>query len=328
MNRLPLAQTARRRMLLSLAAGAMAPALGGCLHRHAPMRVGSIVFPGYESFFLARERGLLDPAEIRLVELYSSTDTLRALAADQLEVGCLTLDEVLSARADGVDLRVILVLDESAGADVVMTRKPLPGLSALRGKRIALEETAVGGVMLAALLRAAELSVGDIVQVPTTQDQTAALFAKGTVDAVVTTEPWASQIEATGGIRLFDSKAIPGRILDVLAVRAAAMANYSAALRHLVAAHFQALDVLAREPELAAQLMAPRLQISPAEVPASFRGLELPNVRRNIDMLAPGGSLFRTVDELQTVMLRDGLLSRRLQRGDLIDGGFLKATSS
>lgn len=328
MMRLPTDQTARRRMLLSLFAGALVPALGGCLHLHPPMRVGSIVFPGYESFFLARERGLLNPAEIRLVELHSSTDTLRALAADQLEVGCLTLDEVLSARADGVDLRVILVLDESAGADVVMTRTPLPSLSALRGKRIALEETAVGGVMLAALLRAADLSVGDIVQVATTQDQTAALFAKGTVDAVVTTEPWASQIEAAGGTRLFDSKAIPGRILDVLAVRAGAMADYDSALRSLVAAHFQALDLLAREPELAAQLMAPRLQINPVDVPASFRGLDLPSVRRNIDMLAPGGSLFRTVDELQTVMLRDGLLSRRLQRGDLIDGGFLKAASS
>ena len=73
--------------------------------------------------------------------------------------------------------------------------------------------------------------------------------------------------------------------------------------------------------------MAPRLQIDAADVVAAFRGLKLPDARTNIDMLAPSGSLFRTVDELQTVMLRDGLLSRRLQRTDLIDGSFLKVTS-
>lgn len=271
---------------------------------------------------------MLDPADIRLIELHSSTDTLRALAADQLEAGCLTLDEVLSARADGVDLRVVLVMDESAGADVVMSRQVLPSLSALRGKRIALEETAVGGVMLAALLRAADLSANDIVQVATTQDQTAVLFAKGEVDAVVTTEPWASQIEAAGGRRIFDSAAISGRILDVLAVRAGALSTYSAALRQLVSAHFGAWALLAREPKLASQLMAPRLQIEPADVVSAFRGLKLPDERTNADMLAPNGSLFRTVDELQTVMLRDGLLSRRLLRSDLIDGSFLRVTSS
>lgn len=271
---------------------------------------------------------MLNPTDIRLIELHSSTDTLRALAADQLEVGCLTLDEVLSARADGVDLRVILVMDESAGADVVMSRQALPSLSALRGKRIALEETAVGGVMLAALLRAADLSANDIVQVATTQDQTATLFAKSEVDAVVTTEPWASQIEAGGGLRIFDSASIPGRILDVLAVRAGALTTYGVALRQLVTAHFEALKMLAREPDLASQLMAPRLQIVPADVVSAFRGLKLPDEQTNVEMLAPNGSLFRMVDELQTVMLRDGLLSRRLQRSDLIDGSFLQATSS
>ncbi|MFM1908561.1 MAG: hypothetical protein RLZZ591_2238 [Pseudomonadota bacterium] len=286
------------------------------------------MFPGYESLFLARERGLLNPADIRLIELHSNTDTLRALAADQLEVGCLTLDEALSARADGVDLRVILVMDESAGADVVMSRQALPGLSALRGKRIALEEGAVGGVMLAALLRAADLSAKDVVQVATTLDQTAVLFAKGEVDAVVTTEPWASQIEAAGGLRIFDSASIPGRILDVLAVRAGAVSTYGSELRQLVSAHFRAWALLASEPKLASQLMAPRLQVEPADVVPAFRGLKLPDVRTNIDMLAPNGSLFRTVDELQTVMLRDGLLSRRLQRSDLIDGSFLQVASS
>jgi NitT/TauT family transport system substrate-binding protein len=54
--------------------------------------VGSIVFPGYESLFLAREAGLLEERQVRLIELLANTDTLRALAAGQLEAAALTLD--------------------------------------------------------------------------------------------------------------------------------------------------------------------------------------------------------------------------------------------
>ena len=32
----------------------------------------------------------------------------------------------------------------------------------------------------------------------------------------MTAEPWASQLEALGGLRVFDSTAIPGRIVDVM----------------------------------------------------------------------------------------------------------------
>jgi ABC-type nitrate/sulfonate/bicarbonate transport system substrate-binding protein len=88
------------------------------------MRVGSIVFPGYEDLFLARELGLLDERRVRLVELLANTDTLRALAAGQLEAAALTLDELMSARADGVDLRAVLVFDVPEGANVVVTADP------------------------------------------------------------------------------------------------------------------------------------------------------------------------------------------------------------
>jgi len=40
---------------------------------------------------------------------------------------------------------------------------------------------------------------------------------------VITAEPWASQIEAAGGHRLFDSTRMPGRIVDVMVAHAQAV---------------------------------------------------------------------------------------------------------
>lgn len=61
------------------------PFAAGCSAPTPPLRVGSLVFPGYELVFLARESGWLDPALVRLIEMRSNTDALRALASGQLE---------------------------------------------------------------------------------------------------------------------------------------------------------------------------------------------------------------------------------------------------
>ena len=116
---------ASRRQALQLLAGAAFGGLAGCHQPEPVLRVASIVFPGYEFMFLARELGLLPAAEVRLMEMRSSTDVISAIGSGRLEAAALTLDEMLTARANGADLRVILVFDISQGADVVLAKPPL-----------------------------------------------------------------------------------------------------------------------------------------------------------------------------------------------------------
>ncbi len=296
----------------------------GCSKPQMLMRAGAIVFPGYELMFMARDQGLLDPRRVRLVEMLATTDTLRALASGQLEAGAMTLDEMMSARADGLDLRAVVVLDVSQGADVVMARPGIT-LEKLKGKRVAAEEGAMGAVMLSALLQAAQLEVHEIQKVPMTLDRSVAVFRSGKVDAVVTAEPWATQLEAQGAKRIFDSARIPGRIVDVLAVRADAMDECAAAIRTLVAAHFEARRYFAEQPVQAGAYMSARMQTPAHEVPLAYRGLSLPDVAENRRLLSPGGQLHATAQELQRVLFEAGLIRKLAPPGDLMDTRFLPA---
>lgn len=307
-----------------MAAGAWG--LVGCSEPRQVLRLGSIVFPGYELMFLARELGLLDEQQVRLIEMPSSTGTLRALAVGQLEAANLTLDEFISARADGMDLRVLAVLDVSAGADAVFSREPME-LAALAGKRVAVEDGAVGGIVLAALLDAARLHPNQIRKQTTTQANTAADFIAGKADVVVTAEPWASQIEAAGGHRLFDSTRMPGRIVDVLVAHQSAIERQPEALRGLVQAHFAGLAHLRAQPEDASRRMAARLQLAPAKVPAAFRGLELPDRDLNLTLLQDGGQIDQTVRVLQQDMLRAGLMRATRPLSEISDTRPLRAAS-
>lgn len=252
-------QTPRRRAWLAGLAGLTAATLlPGCAPPLAPLRIGTIVFPGYELLFLAREMGLLQSAQVRLIELQNSSDSVRALAAGELEAATLTMDELMAARAGGVDLRAILVLDTSEGADQVLAR-PGVTLSSLAGRRIAAENNSVGALMMASMLEATGLRVEQVVKVPITQARALEYYKKGLADVVVTAEPWAGQIKALGGKTIFDSAAVPDRIVDLVAVRADKLESHAIALQHLVDMQFVALNVLRQHPERAAPLMAPRL---------------------------------------------------------------------
>ncbi|MFM2059487.1 MAG: hypothetical protein RLY71_3872 [Pseudomonadota bacterium] len=290
-----------------------APWLDGCQSPEPMLRVASNVWPGYETLHLARQLGRYDERRIRLVEMPSATDVLRALSADLIEGAALTLDEMLGALDAGLDLVAVLVFDVSHGADVLMARNDIADLAGLAGRRIGVEQTAVGALMLDAALRAAQLTPTDVRPVYLTVDRQFDAFESGSVDAVVTFDPVASALARQGARRLFDSSRIPGAIVDVLAMRRGALQRQSQALRALIGGHFHALDRLRLAPTEMAPLMAPRLHQTPAEVLESLDGIQQPDLAANRIWL--GGDtpqLQRSADTLQHVMLHAGLLGQPL----------------
>ncbi|MBW8328832.1 MAG: ABC transporter substrate-binding protein [Thiobacillus sp.] len=313
----------RRRFL---AVSALAPlALAGACSTPPPLtRVGGILWIGYEPLFLARELGLYDANVLRLVEMPSNTDNLMSLATGDLEAATLTLDEYLLARDGGLDVRVILVFDDSAGADVIMSRPGIERLQDLKGKRIGVEETAAGALMLGKSLEAAGLKPGDIVKVRVTGDRQVRAYLAGEVDALVSWEPFATQLQTQGARRLFDSSHFPGLIMDVLVARADALEQSPDSFRQLLAGHFRALDYLHRAPEDAFRLMAPRLGVSPDEVRAALKGIRFMDVTANHGWL--GGSspgLARAAGNVARIMTSTNLLKRIPVLEGLTDPRFL-----
>ena len=317
-----LAATRRRTVLHAAAALSLGGALGGCAPPEPPLRLGSIVFPGYEFVFLAREKGWLDERQVRLIELLSNTDALRALASGQLEAAMLTLDEMLSAQADGLDLCAVLILDVSAGADAVLAHPPLT-LKELAGRRIAVEDSAGGAIMLSALLAAAGLRIEQVRKESFTLDRSIEFYRQRRVDFIISVEPWVSQLERLGARRIFDSARIPGRIVDVLAVRRGVLDSHADAVRQLVAAHFRALAHWRSQPEEAQRLLAARLRLGPSEVSTAYKGLEMLDVADNRAWMQRDGQLTRVLQELQPAMQQDALLQRAFGLAEVADSSFL-----
>jgi NitT/TauT family transport system substrate-binding protein len=121
-----------RRLFLAATAGLTLTGLSACQRPEPLVRVATNAWVGYEPLLLARDLGHFDAANLRLLELTSNSGSLMALASGQTEAAALTLDELLVAREGGLDLQVLMVFDESAGADVVMARPDISDLALLR----------------------------------------------------------------------------------------------------------------------------------------------------------------------------------------------------
>lgn len=310
-----------RRRLLHYALALPLFGCGNVGHHHHPLRLGSNLWLGYETLYLARAQGRLDEHQVQLVEMPNTTDVMRALRGGVLEAACLTLDELLTLLAEGVPLRVVLVLDASHGADAVYARPEVGGLVDLWGRRIAVEHSAVGNLMLHALLEEAQLEVDDVELLPSTPERHLLDYAEGRADVVVTYEPMASQLAALGAQRLFDSSQRPGMILDVLAVHQEAIRPHATGLNTLIQAHLASLDLLHRRPEQALPVIARRQRLSESQVARAYEGIQLQGRVQNQHWLQ--GELLGTLHTLAQRMREQGLLTSSVRLDGVLEPRFI-----
>lgn len=284
----------------------------------APIRLGTGTWPGYEPLYLAEARGDLPDTDVRLVAYPSSTEVIRALRNRSLEAAALTLDEVLLLLADGVPLKVLLVLDVSNGGDVVLARPGIRKLKDLRGKRVGVESTALGAYMLTRSLQQAGLGIGDVTVHHLDVNTHEQAYLRGDVDAVVTFEPVRTRLLNAGARELFSTRQLPGEIIDVLVAHESVLAARPQAFRRLVEAWFRNIAFLHEDPDEASRIIARRLKITPPEVLASYRGLTLPDPADNRRLL--GGDpppLQATARRLAQVLLDAALLPRPVDSAGL-----------
>jgi NitT/TauT family transport system substrate-binding protein len=292
----------------------------GCEQPQTPIRLGTNVWPGYEPLYLAQEIGQLDSQKVRLIGYPSASEVIRAFRNRSLEAASLTLDEALLLLDKGLPIKVILVHDVSHGADVILARPPIEQISALSGRDIAVESSALGAYVITRALEKNNLSVDAVRIRHLDVNQHEAAYQAGDVDAVVTFEPFNTRLKELGAQEIFTSQEIPGEIIDVLVVHEDIHKTRLDDLKHLTRSWFSALDYLEAEPQKAANIMGKRLKISDEDVLASYQGMELPTYEQNIAMLNNG---LTALHKLAAIMSEHELITNDLELEQLLSSDAL-----
>ena len=317
----------RRRFFLFAAFAGLLAILGSCLKAPPqPLRVGANVWPGYESLYLARDLGYYDDHPIQLVDYPSATEVSRALRNGNLEVAALTLDETLALAETNPDIRVVLITDVSAGGDAIVAKPDIETLAGLKGRRVGVESTALGAFVITRALEQEGLSLQDVEIVSLEVSEHEQAFKQGVVDAVVTFDPIRSNLLAMGAKLVFDSRQIPGEIVDALVVPQTVLKNQRTTLDGLVQGWFRALDYLEKDPQDAAKRMAPREGVAPEQFLASLELLHIPDLKENQALLSKTDPTLQTVTkQLSELMLEKELLQQGVEIESLLDDRLVKA---
>jgi len=300
-----------------------AATLAGCMREpESALRIGTNVWIGSEPLYLARELGKLDPKVVSLVEYPSASEVLRAYRNQAIDGMVISLDELFGLAADGLQPRIVLVVDVSNGADVVVGRPGMRSMRDLKGKAVAVESGALGAFVLSRALQVNGMQPGDVNVVHLESNEQAKAYADGDVDGAVTFDPYRAQFLRQGATTLFDSKQIPGEIVDLLAVRKSAFEHKPNAIQALLTGWFQALDYMRADPHDAARRMGIRQQTTGEQFLAAQQGLHIPTRQENVKML--GGDapeLAVSGKRLMALMLDAKLLRAPVKMEDVLAPG-------
>jgi NitT/TauT family transport system substrate-binding protein len=235
----------------------------------APITIGYSDWPGWVAWDIVEQQEFFKKrgVNVKLVWFPVYTDSLNALAAGQVDANGQTWSDTMGPLSKGMDLKAVLVNDNSFGNDALIAQPGIKSVKELKGKRVATELGTVDHFLLLKALEANGMTEKDIQFVPiAVQDCPAAMLSKR-VDAAVVWEPSRTKIlkEVKGSTSIFDSADIPGLIPDLLVMKGGVVKERPEDVQKIVLAWYDAIDWWRANPDKAVAIMAKRTGTSVAD---------------------------------------------------------------
>lgn len=258
-----------------------------------PVVIGYSNWAGWWPWAIAEQEGLFEKhgAKVELKWFDGYLESMKALAAGQLDGNCQTLNDTISFAADAVHGEVaVLVNDNSAGNDKIIVTAEINKIEDLKGKTVAIEAGVVDDFLLTLALEENGMKRSDVIIKDLPTDAAAAAFAAGQADAVGAFPPfWLTALEREGSKELISSKDFPGAIPDLLVVTQKLIDERPDQVQALVDTWFDIRDFMAKNPKRSDEIMAQRAGVSVEEFQKFKDGTRFFTIEDNLEAFSAGG---------------------------------------
>jgi NitT/TauT family transport system substrate-binding protein len=186
-----------------------------------PLRIAFSDWPGWTAFEIGIQKGWFKDAGVDVkFDWFEYAPSMEAFAAGKVDAVMMTMGDALVTGAPGARSIAILITDYSNGNDMIVAKKGINNIKALKGKTVGLETGLVEHLMLTKALEKNGLKIGDVKLINVPTHQTAQTLASGNVDAIGAWQPNSGQAlkAAAGSKAIFTSSDVPGLIYDLVCV--------------------------------------------------------------------------------------------------------------
>jgi NitT/TauT family transport system substrate-binding protein len=290
-----------------------------------PLRVGTLLWPTHDFFHLADHLGYYKDKNIQLIDYRTPSEVIRAYETGLLDAILVTDHLFLKTNDRLLKDRVLMVLDYSSGSDVLMANPAIKNMENLRGKKIGSESSALGIFVMLRFLELYGLSGNDITHVPVDVAQHTQAYENELFDAVVTYEPFASEMKKQGAVELCNSKEIPFEISDILISSPTIITQKREQLEVLCKGFFDALDVYKKDSSKYISKLSTRENISPEEFSKALKGITVLDLEDNVNLIKnTKAGYFKTLSNVNKKMIDYKLISTEHNITELIDASIIQ----
>jgi NitT/TauT family transport system substrate-binding protein len=241
---------------------------------------------GDVAWYIAREKGFFEKngVKVNLVMSNSIEESFAMFDSGKVDANSQPWGDTLVRASQKVPGKAILAVDYSVGADALMVGPNIARISDLKGKKIALEEVAIGQFLLDTALNRSGLARKNVqVQYMPTGDAAQA-FLNGKVQATVVWNPFVNQIQSSRkGRPLFSSKDIPGMISDVIVASDQSLKQKRSEYLRLIKSWYDVERFIRTNRDEAVSIMAKIVKQDAAEYLLFLSGVRLLDEKANLD---------------------------------------------
>lgn len=303
-----------------LASLASAPAMA-----QTDVNLGFSGWTGFAPLTLAKEAGIFEKhgLNVTLSKIPQASRHL-AMASGDIQCAATTVETWLAWSANGVPATQIFQMDKSFGADGIAVRGDIADFASLKGKTVAASAPGTSPYFLLAwMLKENGMTMRDVRIVNLEPGPAAQAFVAGQNDAAMTYEPYLSTVRNApeSGKILATTLDYPA-VMDTVGCTPAFLTDNPEAGKALADSYFEALDMIAADPDKAYEIMGADVNQTAEQFAGSAQYLRWQDKAANATFFE---GEFKTFSEAAAdLLLEIGVIREKPDVSTLYDDQYIK----
>lgn len=298
-----------------------------------PFVLGVSPMSGWYAWYGVKGTGIFEKngvyVDIQFFPVYS--DSLTAFYSGQLDGICIAASDAVAPLNEGVKFKVVLVNDNSYGADGLIVHDGISSIEDLKGKTVATEVGTLEHMFLLKMLEDHHMSINDINFTNMTINDAGPAFIAGSIDAAVLWEPTLSTAVNAGGNLLYSTKEEPGLIPDTLAVRQEVLDSSKDTVQKIVNSWFDGVEKLNAKDDTFIQAVCDGAELKKEDYLTMLEGVTIFDREKNVKTFEKGDnytSLPYTLDKSAQFLLDTKMIDKMPEDvSSILDDTYIKGAA-
>jgi len=291
-------------------------------------KMGTEPWLGYGPWWIAKAKDTFGANGVTAtVTSFDTDDQINAaLVSGQIDGANIATHTALRLISSGTPITIVLLLDQSNSADAMIAGPGIASITDLKGKKVAYEEGTTSDILLRYALSQNQMTITDVVKVPTPAAQAGLALAAKKVDAAVTYEPYLTSVMGQDPTikEIYKAEALPGLIGDVFVVRNDYLAAHPGQVYGLLKAWGGAVDYYRSNTADAQGIIEKAIGANPGDLKTAFDGVQLYSLSEAKGLMTGGGYL-KTLAMVKQIATDAGIITSPVDATKVMDTSFISA---